>query len=284
MIHDILVWQETYFVKLFIYMICEYIYIYTCKYSYTSTYLYQPLWADSIRSKWQAASSWKCRREDDTWGLCRHAKLSSSAGWLSKDNGMFWISQCCNLTTLPISLSSNFPQKKHGNTHLLSMTATTNLGISSVHRFTRGLEWNSPMTALHRLRPSWDLNGAHPAKGQGLRPAGTSKSWNLCPISPNTNSYAESSLKHRDAGGVACCCFVKSQQLQSSILYQGSLVSILRFPLLLFHASQLIQKPASSRNDLLNLLNPFSGNPYSNHHFIIPTSLAAPHCPPCHAP
>ena len=45
-------------------------------------------------------------------------------------------------------------------------------------------------------------------------------------------------------------------------------MSIFRFPLLLFHASQLIQKPASSRNDLLNLLNQFSGNPCGNHPFI----------------
>lgn len=156
------------------------------------------------------------------------------------------------------------------STHLLSMTAT-NLGISPVHSFTRGLEWNSPMTALHRLRPSWDLNGAHPAKGEGLRPAGTSKSSNLCPISPNRNNYAESSLKHRDAGAVACCCFMLLCGVSTTPIkhiISGFVGVHLSFPSASFSRVPLIQKPASSRNDLLNLLNPFSGNPCSNNPFI----------------
>ena len=96
-----------------------------------------------IRTKWQAASSWKCRREDDTWGLCRHASLSSSAAGCPKQ----W--DVLNISMLQLH---NFTNSL--STHLLSMTAT-NLGISPVHSFT--VAWNGIHPWRHCI--AWDHLG-----------------------------------------------------------------------------------------------------------------------------
>ena len=188
--------------------------------------------------------------------------LSSAAQPLGvQSNGMFWISQCCNFTTLPIRCPHTYSQWQLQPTSESLPSTASPVAWNGIHPWRHCIAWDHLGTWMVRIPPR--VKGF--VQREHLSPQ-TSVQYPPTEITTPSHHWNTEMLVLLRV--VALCCFVVSQQLQSSILYQGSLVSIFRFPLLLFHASQLIQKPASSRNDLLNLLNQFSGNPCGNHPFI----------------